>query len=244
MDANVIAAMARWPDVSDVYGWMSLTESGQWRLHPRGDAWQFDTPAVGRVQNYDDSHVSDNVPAGETITSPQILRFIDRNYTCDKQGQWFFQNGPQKVYVRLDAAPYILHTVGGDSAGKLCLRTHNGLNVETVAAWWLDDTGKLYAQTEHGPGLIAGRDLAAVLDCLRTPEGLGIFDVLGDPFEHDRRDAVEVLALVSDYAPSALIRPTELKILLTWCTATEIPRRLEFVRQPKPVQGSAAAPAK
>src|SRR3546814_7173665 len=29
MDENVIAAMARWPDVPDVFGWLSLTERGQ-----------------------------------------------------------------------------------------------------------------------------------------------------------------------------------------------------------------------
>src|SRR3546814_12269321 len=38
MDENVIAAMARWPDVPDVFGWLSLTERGQWRLHPQGAA--------------------------------------------------------------------------------------------------------------------------------------------------------------------------------------------------------------
>ena len=243
MDANVIAAMARWPNVPDVYGWMSLTESGQWRLHPRGDAWQFDMPAVDGVQKNDDSHVAGNVSAGESITSPQILQFIDRNYTCDKQGQWFFQNGPQKVYVRLNAAPYILHTVG-DSVSKLCLRTHNGLDAKAIAAWWLDDTGKLYAQTEHGPGLVAGRDLAAVLDSMRTPEGLGILDVLGDPSQPDGERAVAPVPLVSDYAPSALIRPTGSTVLLRRCAAMDIPRNLRFVRQPRPAQGSAAAPEK
>src|SRR3546814_10640581 len=38
MDEQVIAAMARWPDVPDVYGWLSLSERGEWRLHPQGDA--------------------------------------------------------------------------------------------------------------------------------------------------------------------------------------------------------------
>ena len=91
MDKRVLEAMARWPSVPDVYGWLSLTETGKWRLHPKGDATQADT-------------------SGESITNTQIIGFINRNYTHCDNGQWYFQNGPQKVYVRLDAAPYIFHT--------------------------------------------------------------------------------------------------------------------------------------
>jgi len=38
MDSDVLAAMARWPDVPDAYGWLSLDARGRWRLHPAGDA--------------------------------------------------------------------------------------------------------------------------------------------------------------------------------------------------------------
>jgi hypothetical protein len=33
------------------------------------------------------------------------VNFIQRNYDHDAQGQWFFQNGPQRVYVELEATP-------------------------------------------------------------------------------------------------------------------------------------------
>src|SRR3546814_9129311 len=100
MDENVIAAMALWPDVPDVFGWLSLTERGHGRLHPQGDALL----PVGVAGN--------GCSPGQAITSPPILHFIDRNYAADTHGRWYFQNGPQRVYVRLDAAPYILHTSG------------------------------------------------------------------------------------------------------------------------------------
>lgn len=152
MDAQVIAAMARWPDVLAVHGWLSLTEAGQWRLHPDGNA------------------VRRPASPGEAITSPQILAFIDRNYAADPLGQWYFQNGPQRVYVRLDAAPFVARTTTDPTSGRLMLRTHTGLDIRQVEALYLDDAGRLYAATDHGPCLIAGRDLPALLDALRPED--------------------------------------------------------------------------
>ncbi|HYG42658.1 MAG TPA: DUF2946 family protein, partial [Bordetella sp.] len=140
MDSSVKAALAKWPDVPAVYGWLSLDERGRWRLHPDGDA-------------------ADGGP-GDSITNTQILEFIGRNYEGDEQGRWYFQNGPQRVYLRLDAAPYLLRRAD-DGIG---LTTHTGLPVHAVAAWWLDDTGRLYAQADAGPAMIEGRELPAVLD--------------------------------------------------------------------------------
>ncbi|WP_454691764.1 DUF2946 family protein [Achromobacter aloeverae] len=147
MDDAVLAAIKRWPDVPAVSGWLSLDERGRWRLHPNGDAGQGGP--------------------GESIASPAILAFIDRNYARDDEGRWFFQNGPQRVYVRLDAAPYILR-VSADGAG---LQTHTGLAVRRVAAWWLDEDGRLYADTDAGPGMLDGRDMPRVLDALALEDG-------------------------------------------------------------------------
>lgn len=155
MDLQVIAAMARWPNVPDVYGWLSLSTTGQWRLHPRGTAWRAQPDPLAGLSTDD--------LLGEAITSPQITHFINRNYTCDTAGQWYFQNGPQRVYVRLDAAPYLLRT-DLDECGQLMLRTHTGEPAGQISAWWLDEQGRVFAQTEIGPGMIAGRDLSAVVE--------------------------------------------------------------------------------
>ncbi len=173
MDDQVAAAMSRWPDVPSAYGWLSLNQQGQWRLHPQGDGWAVTcegAPLPG---------VNTRLPPGEAITSSRILAFINRNYTSDTQGRWYFQNGPQRVFVRLDAAPYVLNLAGPG----LILQTHTGLAVEHVHSWWVDDEGRLYAGTEHGPGLIAGRDAMTVFDALRTTDGQAVLELLeqGEP---------------------------------------------------------------
>ena len=77
MDETVLAAMAKWPGVPHVHGWLALTARGQWRL------------------------------GGEPIAHAALRGFIDRIYACDRRGRWFFQNGPQRVYVTLELAPFL-----------------------------------------------------------------------------------------------------------------------------------------
>lgn len=125
MDAEVIAAMARWPNVPNVYDWLSLDRRGQWRLK------------------------------GKVITHPGTRAFINRNYQCDARGAWFFQNGPQRVFIALEYAPWVLHLTGNGS-----LETHTGLAVTQPSAAFFDEEGNLSLATEHGWGLICDRDLA------------------------------------------------------------------------------------
>lgn len=154
MDPSVKDAIARWPDVPAVFGWLSLDARGRWRLHPQGQAAQGGP--------------------GESITNAQILGFINRNYEHDEAGRWFFQNGPQRVYLRLDAAPYVLRL----SDDSRTLVTHTDAVVDTVSGWWLDDSGQLYAMTPLGPGIVLDRDLPALLDRLTTEKDAPLLDAL------------------------------------------------------------------
>src|SRR5690606_22664106 len=204
MDDQVLAAMARWPDVPDVHGWLSLSERGEWRLHPQGDAL---TP----------QHGADDIPRqGGSITSTPILQSITRTSAADDQAQWYFQNGPQRVFVRLDAAPHIFRTVP-EHAGSTLLCSHTEKAVATIYAWYLDDSGKLYAQTDLGPGLVAGRDLMDLLSQLWLDDGNKLLDALEQGVIHDQ---LQVSDGVGGTAP------------LHQCKADDIVHILGFVRHP------------
>ena len=196
MDQAVKDAIARWPDVPAVFGWLSLDERGRWRLHPQGDA------AAGGP--------------GEPIANAQILAFMDRNYAGDAQGRWYFQNGPQRVYVRLDAAPYILRlAASGDG-----LQTHTGQDAGEVGAWWLDETGRLYAATEPGPGMIEDRDLGTLLARLHTEAGVPLLDALED--------------LAADGTLQVCLRGQTACVPLRQAARADIPARLAFCARPAP----------
>ena len=140
MDKNVLDAIKKWPDVPAVYGWLSLDLNGKWKLHPAG-SYQPGTP-------------------GESIGSPQINDFINRNYAATEKGEWFFQNGPQRVYVCLEHAPHVLHLAEDGHT----LDTHTRQAVQTIQAWYMDEQGFLYAQTNLGAAIICGRDTAQVIE--------------------------------------------------------------------------------
>lgn len=194
MDASVLNAMARWPNVPAAYGWLSLDARGVWRLHPGGDG------ARGAP--------------GESISSPQIIAFIGRNYARDDAGNWYFQNGPQRVFVRLDAAPFVLRLAEAASG----FETHTGLAVAAVSRWLVDDEGRLFAQTEHGAAVVDDRELGAILDYLRTERNLPLLDALDDG-----PDTPVTVAPRDGALPAAPLQSVP---------AADIPGQLGFVRNP------------
>jgi hypothetical protein len=141
MDDIVLRAMAKWPNVPAVHGWLSLDRRGQWLLR------------------------------GEPIGNEAARRFISRNYGRDDAGRWYFQNGPQKVYVALAYLPWVYVV---DEAGELA--THTGARVERVERAFIDEDFALVLLTEHGPGLVSDRDLATVSEWLAGPGGEALDD--------------------------------------------------------------------
>ena len=147
-------------------------------------------------------------------------------------GQWYFQNGPQRVYVRLDAAPYVAHTTLDAASGKLKLRTHSGLDIRHLSVLFLSSTGRLYAQTDLGPILIAGRDLATLLDALRPYPATGQ-DRQDDDIHEALSYCLEAQATVALCARGVMGFP-EGEIPLHFCPEDELEDRLEFRRLPWP----------
>ncbi len=136
MDQSVIRNMARWPNVPAVYGWMSLDRRGRWCLR------------------------------GEPVVHRGAIAFMNRNYACSADGQWYFQNGPQRVFVDLDYTPWIYSL---DGAGVL--RDHVENSVNELHGAWLDEQGNLLLLGERGIGLLCDRDLGPMSDHLRHADG-------------------------------------------------------------------------
>lgn len=88
MDEQVIRSMLKWPDVPDCFGWLALDRRGQWRMR----------------NEYAQLH---HLP-GTPIEHTGLKEYISRNYTHDALGRYYFQNGPQKVFVTLDSCPWVV----------------------------------------------------------------------------------------------------------------------------------------
>jgi hypothetical protein len=156
IDDLVRQAMARWPDVPAVHGWLRLDRRGRWLLVDRG-APGFDETLHG---------------AGSEITSPQIVDFIGRNYLHDDAGRWYWQNGPQRVFVDVELAPLLYRVVGEAPAQGLV--THTGYRVERIVRACTDADGNLWLVTDRGPGCVDDRDLGALdLDLDEAPSADG-----------------------------------------------------------------------
>lgn len=137
MDDIVRQAMAKWPNVPHCYGWLGLDDRGNWYM--RDDRVQ----ALGPFPQ----------AKGSLLRHEKLVDFIHRNYDRDPQGQWFFQNGPQRVYVELQATPWIFRV---DAAGRVA--THTGAPAQ-VNACFLDEAGRLYLDTDRGLGLVHTQDI-------------------------------------------------------------------------------------
>ena len=148
MDEIVRAALKKWPNVPACYGWLALDARGDWYM--RDDRIQ----AAGRF------------PAvkGSRIQHEKLRAFIERNYAADDDGCWFFQNGPQRVYVELEAAPWVWRV--RYNGRTVHVHDHCGRAADADACW-LDEHGRLFLSTDRGLGIVHSQD---VLDAANAIE--------------------------------------------------------------------------
>jgi hypothetical protein len=88
-----------------------------------------------------DEFAQQNKLPGQVITHTVLNEFISRNYACDSLGRYFFQNGPQRVFVTLDATPWVVHITPSD--GGLELLTQCNTTIEANGAL-SDESGNIY----------------------------------------------------------------------------------------------------
>lgn len=151
MDEIVKAALKKWPNVPACYGWLALDARGDWYM--RDDRIQ----AAGPFPYV----------KGSRIDHQKLKEFIQRNYLCDAEGSWFFQNGPQRVYVQLEAAPWIMG-VHRDGDGHWQVDTHTGAIVDKVNETWVDQEGRLFLATNLGLGLMRSADMDVAADAVAS----------------------------------------------------------------------------
>lgn len=153
MDDIVRAAIAKWPHVPNCHGWLALDARGEWFMRDERAQAAGPFPQV----------------KGSVIRHDKLREFIHRNYEADARGAWFFQNGPQRVYVTLEAAPWIwrLQAPDGGQAGELAVHSHTGRPATPVQAW-LDEQGRLFLDTDLGFGLIHTLDTGLAADAIEA----------------------------------------------------------------------------
>lgn len=137
MDKEVQLAMAKWPNVPHCYGWLALDARGMWRMRDQRSG------------------------LGSKITNIALRGFINRNYQADEQGRYFFQNGPQRVYVELQSTPYIVH-----SDPKLGWVLHTGEVVTQCDGVWMTSEGNLILKSSTMLAKIDDRDMVDALACV------------------------------------------------------------------------------
>ncbi len=154
MDDIVKQAMAKWPHVPDCFGWLGLDERGQWFMRDDGAQAQgaFTSGQPGAK--------------GALLTHSKLLDFIARNYEADAQGRWYFQNGPQRVFIELQATPWIWR-LAADGA----VTSHTGRRAEYLACL-VDETGRVYLNTDLGLGLVHSMDVQTVAQRIEVGDWL------------------------------------------------------------------------
>ena len=121
MDEQVLRSLIKWPNVPHCFGWLALDRRGQWRMR--------------------DEYAQTNQLPGNVIQHVALNEFISRNYAHDSLGRYFFQNGPQRVFITLDATPWIARMIPGESGPQLS--TQCGTEIKPHGAL-SDEKGNIY----------------------------------------------------------------------------------------------------
>ncbi|WLI88590.1 DUF2946 family protein [Massilia sp. R2A-15] len=195
MDDIVRQAMAKWPNVPDCYGWLALDARGAWRMR--------------------DERAQQRGELGDKLAHEALIGFINRNYGADGRGCWFFQNGPQRVFVNLEAAPFIART---DPAQGLLL--HTGEALARLDRAFMTEAGALIVQGDGKTAQLDDRDAAQLFAAL-------LLD--GEPAGDD------ALLAWLDGSPGEIGLPILKQVVpVQRIRAADVPARFGFARAPAP----------
>jgi hypothetical protein len=202
MDEIVARAMQKWPNVPNVFGWLRLDRRGNWQVKSR--------------------QARDGAPVFERISNAAVIEFIGRNYQPDAHGRWYFQNGPQRVFVTLESAP-LVYRLPADGAS---LEAHTGAASRELRGAWLDESSQLLLETELGVGVLTDRDLQAVERRMTDAAGAPLTD-----------PAFEALVAGASDAPAAFLELAGARVRIGHISAGGLAQRFGFDPAPRPAPG-------
>lgn len=194
MDEMVKQAMAKWPNVPHCYGWLGLDARGNWRMRDER-AQQLQLP-------------------GDKLAHAALIGFINRNIDHDERGCWFFQNGPQRVYLNLEATPFIARS---DPQHGFVLQT--GAALATIEQAFLCDNGALILQHGDIVAQVDDRDMAQVMGKLRLD---------GQPLADEA-----LLAWLEQASGKLTLQHGGQAIPVQALASAEVPRHFGFQRLPQ-----------
>jgi hypothetical protein len=195
MDDIVKQAIAKWPNVPHCYGWLLLDARGGWRMRDEA-AQRADRP-------------------GDKLTNAALVGFINRNYMHDERGCWYFQNGPQRVYVILEATPFLART---DPAAGFMLHTGQELGAPDRA--FLTEDGQLILQSGEVVAQLDDRDVAQVLAALEL--------------DGEVADDEALVSWLEDGQGAMVLCHQGQRIGVERIEGAGVPQRFGFVQHPKP----------
>ena len=221
MDDIVKLAMAKWPKVPHCYGWLALDARGQWRMR-------------------DDRAQSLNLP-GDPIRNLGLQQFINRNYECDAEGRWYFQNGPQKVYVDLECTPYIAQLLPEQE-----WRLHTGQILKSTQQVYMLDDGNLVLRHEHILAQVDDRDLAQALEFLMVDGRACNEEDLAQLLEVMSDASTEMSQLNADQTSHPFLRAHQVylnwqgeKLMLQRCSREALMAKFSYQKQARATQDEA-----
>ena len=193
MDDIVKKAIAKWPNVPHCYGWLALDARGNWRMRDE------------RAQ-----HLG---LAGDKVVQQALLGFINRNYMADERGCWYFQNGPQRVYLDLEATPFIART---EPQHGLVL--HTGEPMGPLDHAYMTETGELIVEGGGKVAQVDDRDVAQLMTQM---------DMAGQPLTDEA-----LMAWLDGGAGDLTLRHGGQQVPLERIRRDEVAQRFRFTRLP------------
>ena len=141
MDDQVIRSLIKWPNVPECFGWLALDRRGQWRMR--------------------DLFAQQNQLSGQVIVHRALNDFISRNYACDKAGNYFFQNGPQRVFVTLDCTPWVVKIYPTEQGSQFLTQCQTAFEPSSALS---DEQGNIYIVGSTNQAIKAENDSQSFID--------------------------------------------------------------------------------